>query len=239
MAERFRTAFMNQTQKEKYWQEGVGLVEIAIALVIIGILMGALLQGKHLIDQARLNAIIRDVQKIRLDVQHFQEKHGFLPGDFPYASRDIHEDLVNGDGVGMLSGNPFTLTSSSGRFWSHLKSENGLIPPAENQTLRYGDGLIESGLGGGYTVAFDPVESMQGPWIVLGSKSGESSGEGALLTPAQASYINKKIGSGSPTSGSVRSLDSGRLSLGKCVKEGRYNLSNSEKSCVMYFSFDE
>jgi hypothetical protein len=229
---------MDQTLKHKHWQAGVGLVEIAIVLVVIGILIGAILQGKHLIDQARLNAVITDVQKTRLNVQRFKEKHGFLPGDFPFASRDIRSDLPNGDGSGIFSGNPFSADSSVGKFWIHLNGTNG-SPASSTSTLTYGDGLIECGFGGGYTVISNPIESMQGHWIVLGSKASDTSGEGVLLTPEQAQYIDKKLDNGSPLTGAIRSLDANRQTTGKCIHEGRYNLSNCDKACVMYFSIDE
>ncbi|MCP5322839.1 MAG: hypothetical protein H6492_02395 [Candidatus Paracaedibacteraceae bacterium] len=230
---------MNQIlKKQRRWQKGVGLVEIAIALVVIGILIGAALQGKHLIDQARLNAVITDVQKIRINIQKFKEKYGFLPGDFPYASRDINASLSNGDGSGTLSGNPFLVSSSNGRFWAHLNAAEGMIPPSSS-TLNYGDGLISCGLGGGYTIVSNPLEDMSGLWIVLGSKANDSSGEGPLLTPEQAQYINKKMDNGAPLTGNVRSLDADRKTTGKCIIDGRYNLSTSEKACVMYFNIDE
>lgn len=229
---------MNQSLKQRHWQAGVGLVEIAIALVVIGILIGAVLQGKHLIDQARLNAVITEVQKVRLNVQRFKEKYGFLPGDFPYASRDIRSDLPNGDGKGILDGNPFSIDSNAGRFWIHLNAANGnaLLSAV---SLNYGDGLVECGFGGGYTVASTPIESMTGDWLVLGAKINDSLGEGAVLTPEQAQFIDKKLDNGSPLTGSVRALDVNRQTVGKCIKDGRYNLSNSDKSCVMYFSIDE
>ncbi len=230
---------MQYNNNQRYWQSGVGLVEIAIALVVIGILVGAVLQGKHLIDQARLNTIITDVQKIRLNIQHFKEKHGFLPGDFPHASRDIHESLSDGEGCGILSGNPFLVDSSNGRFWTHLNAFNGISPSSSARILRYGDELISCGFGGGYTIISTPTESMPGHWIVLGVKVGEDSGEGALLTPEQAHYINKKMDNGAPLSGAVRSLDTNRETHGKCIKDDRYNLSNNEKACVIYFSIDD
>jgi hypothetical protein len=131
------------------------------------------------------------IQKIRLSVQRFKEKYSFLPGDFPYAARDIRSDLPNGSGTGVLSGNPFSADTSAGRFWVHLNAANG-SKELSTSILNFGDGLIESGCGGGYTVISNPIESMPGHWIVLGSKANETSGEGVLLTPEQAQYIDKK-----------------------------------------------
>ncbi|MCP5322842.1 MAG: hypothetical protein H6492_02410 [Candidatus Paracaedibacteraceae bacterium] len=44
---------------------------------------------------------------------------------------------------------------------------------------------------------------------------------------------------GAPLTGNVRSLDADRKTTGKCIIDGRYNLSTSEKACVMYFNIDE
>jgi hypothetical protein len=161
---------MNQISKQKYWQEGIGLVEIAIALVVIGILIGAVIQGKHLIDQARVNSVITEVQNTRLKVQRFKQKYGFLPGDFPYASRDIQTALPNGVGTGQLNGNPFSSDSNAGKFWIHLNTADG-IPYTPSTNLNYGDGLPECGLGGGYTVTDTPTESMPGNWLAWALKT--------------------------------------------------------------------
>lgn len=238
MYERIRTTFMNQTKQHEYWQNGIGLVEIAIALVVIGIMIGAVIQGKHLIDQAKVNNIITEVQNTRLKVQRFTQKYGFLPGDFPFASRDIEATLPNGAGTGQLNGNPFTVDSNAGKFWIHLNAADG-IPYTPSSQLNYGNGLTECGVGGGYTVTFTPIESMPGNWLVLGTKHQDASGEGVLLTPEQAQYIDKKLDNGSPLTGRVRSLDVNHQTTGKCIKDGRYNLSISEKACVMYFNIDE
>lgn len=231
---------MQLTQLKRHWQRGIGLVEVAIALVVIGILVGAVLQGKKLIEQAYLNSIITEVQKIRLQTQQFKEKYGFLPGDFPFASRDINASLPNGDGSGALTGNPFAISSNSGRFWMHLNWANGNCSSASaSGILMYGEGLPSCGLGGGYSIVDTPIEGMEGTWIVLGNKKSDSSGEGVLLTPEQAKYINKRLDNGMPLSGGVRSLNADRAIEGKCVVEGRYNLTTSERACVMYFNLDE
>lgn len=230
---------MQLSHTKQYWQKGVGLVEVAIALVVIGILVGAVLQGKKLIEQAHLNSIITEIQNIRLKTQQFKEKYGFLPGDFPFASRDIDSSLPNGEGNGALTGNPFGVSSSSGRFWLHLDWANGSCTSHSGSDLMYGSGLPSCGLGGGYSIVSNPISDMTGNWIVLGKKAGDSSGEGVLLTPEQAKYINKRLDNGAPLTGEVRSLNADRGTEGKCVIEGRYNLASNERVCVMYFSLDE
>jgi hypothetical protein len=106
------------------------------------------------------------------------------------------------------------------------------------EKLNYGDGLPACGLGGGFTVVNDPIPDMQGTWLVLGAKRNDT-GEGAILTPGNAFYIDKRLGNGDPKSGAVRALEEGRLTNGKCIVDGRYNLSEENKSCVLYFKINE
>ncbi len=219
---------------QRYYQSGMGLIEIAIVLVIVGLLIGAILQGRRLIEQAKTNAIISNLHKIQMNAQSFKQKYGFLPGDFPFASRDIHASIPNGAGDGMLIGNPFLKNSPAGLFWVHLTAmEDAFI---EETNLLFGEALMSTGFGGGYTLVQDPTPDMQGIWVVVGNRK-EDSGEAPLLTPDQASYIDKKISNGRPNSGQVRSLGKNR-GPGKCIVENRYNLSNQDQSCVIYFKLE-
>lgn len=218
-------------------QKGISLVEMAVVLVVIGVIIGAVFKGADLLHSAKKQSTVAQIQQLLSNVQLFKEKYGFLPGDFPKASSDINESIPNGNGSGTLTGDPFSKSSPSGLFWAHLEAAELFHTAMPNgETLMYGDGLLPSELGGGFTVVYSPTPDMPGHWFVLGNKNGDS-GEDPSLTPEEASYINKKIDNGSPLSGKVRSLDIHRSSSGKCVAESHYNLKNKEKSCVMYIWF--
>jgi hypothetical protein len=222
-------------QHQRYYQKGIGLIEIAIVLVIVGLLIGAIFQGRKLVENAKLNAVVANLHKIQMNVREFKEKYGFMPGDFPFASRDIHPSVVDGNGSGVLNGNPFSIVSPAGLFWVHLAALEEIFIQ-EQQELMFGDTLMNTGFGGGYTIVQDPSQNMPGAWIVVGEKENDS-GEAPLFTPEQAAYIDKKISNGHPAYGQLRALGKNRVP-GKCIVDNRYNLTNKEQSCVLYFRLE-
>lgn len=60
---------------------GFTLVELAISLVVIGLLIGGVLKGKELIDNARLTRINSDARAYEAGVIAFMEIYGGLPGN--------------------------------------------------------------------------------------------------------------------------------------------------------------
>ena len=60
---------------------GFTLVELAIVITIIGILIGGVLKGQQLIDQARMAATISQVHSYRTALSIFESTYNELPGD--------------------------------------------------------------------------------------------------------------------------------------------------------------
>ncbi len=67
-------------------QAGFTLVEIAIVLVIIGLLLGGVLKGQELIESAKVKNIAQDMRAISVAVLTYQDKYRALPGDDPRAA---------------------------------------------------------------------------------------------------------------------------------------------------------
>ena len=65
----------------KNQQGGFTLVEIAIVLVIIGLLLGGVLKGQELINSAKVKNLINDFKTVPLYVYGYQDKFKALPGD--------------------------------------------------------------------------------------------------------------------------------------------------------------
>jgi prepilin-type N-terminal cleavage/methylation domain-containing protein len=59
------------------------LVELAIVIVIIGLLVGGVLAGRELIEQAKIRAQIKQFSSIDTAALTFKSKYGFIPGDVP------------------------------------------------------------------------------------------------------------------------------------------------------------
>jgi prepilin-type N-terminal cleavage/methylation domain-containing protein len=101
---------------------GFTLIEIAIVLVIIGLLLGGVLKGQELITGARVRNLISQQDGIKAAFFGFQDRFRALPGDYAAAGTNISGVTINGDGNGRIE--PGT-TQSAGTYetllaWNHL-----------------------------------------------------------------------------------------------------------------------
>ena len=119
------SAFSNRNSTET----GFTLVEIAIVLVIIGLLLGGILKGQEMITQARIKNVVNDFNGVTVAVTSYQDRYRFLPGDDPNAdTRWTTQAPAKGDGSGVVAGKyNVTLTAAptaaeeSNLFWQHLR----------------------------------------------------------------------------------------------------------------------
>jgi prepilin-type N-terminal cleavage/methylation domain-containing protein len=116
-------------------QSGFTLIEIAIVLVIIGLLLGGVLKGQELINSAKVKNLATDFKNVPIYIYGYQDKYKALPGD------DLHADthlsaasgvtITNGNGNGIIDGNWNAVTGESFQFWQHIRLA-GFGPGATN-----------------------------------------------------------------------------------------------------------
>ena len=82
-------------------QSGFTLVEIAIVLVIIGLLLGGILKGQEMITQAKIKNVVNDFNGITAAVNSYQDRYRQLPGDDLNAGTRWAGGIA-GDGNGQL-----------------------------------------------------------------------------------------------------------------------------------------
>ncbi len=82
-------------------QKGFTLVEIAIVLVIIGLLLGGVLKGQELITNAKIKAVTSDFDNISAAYYSYRDRTGRVPGD------TVRDGAIDSDDA----------------FWFNLKSE--------------------------------------------------------------------------------------------------------------------
>ena len=80
-------------------QKGFTLVEIAIVLVIIGLLIGGVLKGQAMIQNAKVKRVVKSADELRAAVYTFYDKYGVYPGDENLAAIPPG-DTHNGNGNG-------------------------------------------------------------------------------------------------------------------------------------------
>src|SRR5512135_1570621 len=70
-------------------QQGFTLIEIAIVLVIIGLLLGGVLKGQELINAARVRNIAAQLDGVKIAYLGFQDRYRTYPGDMPTAQAAV------------------------------------------------------------------------------------------------------------------------------------------------------
>lgn len=122
-------------------QSGFTLVEIAIVLVIIGLLLGGVLKGQELINSAKVKNLANDFRTIPLFIYGYQDKYKSIPGDDAAVATTHLGTAVGGVtvvkattpaatlGNGVLNGawNSETATDETVLFWQHVRLA-GLAP---------------------------------------------------------------------------------------------------------------
>ena len=123
---------MNRQITLKKMQSGFTLVEIAIVLVIIGLLLGGVLKGTELIESAKVKRAVSEMNGVTAALYAYQDRYKRLPGDDgPVASLKQRggswtDITVGGGNNGVINStnaqafNPGN--SESLGFWQHLKA---------------------------------------------------------------------------------------------------------------------
>ncbi|RKZ63486.1 MAG: prepilin-type cleavage/methylation domain-containing protein [Candidatus Parabeggiatoa sp. nov. 2] len=117
-------------------QAGFTLVEIAIVMVIIGLLLGGVLKGQEMVTNAKVKNLESDVNGITAAVYSYQDRYRALPGDDKKADRFIDITTCTnlcGDGNRKIAlgtaAHAFDSTidgEESRLFWMHLRNA-GLV----------------------------------------------------------------------------------------------------------------
>ena len=79
-------------------QSGFTLIEIAIVLVIIGLLLGGVLKGQELITSARVRNLISQQDGVKAAYFGFLDRFRALPGDYSQASTNIANVAAGANG---------------------------------------------------------------------------------------------------------------------------------------------
>ena len=108
-------------------QSGFTLIEIAIVLVIIGLLLGGVLKGQELITSARVRNLISQQDGVKAAFFGFQDRFRAFPGDYTAAVINIANISVAACNAGIGNGNGRVEAGDEARLaWEHL-SKAGFI----------------------------------------------------------------------------------------------------------------
>jgi|GEM_PF-2734631 len=144
------------------------LLEVAVALTIIGILTMAVIKGQQMLHNARLDKTIMQIESIRINIDTFRTTYGTLPGDYNgHAIEVAHPG--NGDS---------TLDNGEEKyFFEHLIAA-GLM--TKKQTM--------PAIGGQFSVVYNTTGDLTGHWLVLAGPNNSG-----MFNSKDASTVKMKI----------------------------------------------
>lgn len=212
------------SEKQANSLSGFTIIELAIVLMVIGIITGAIFKGQDLLEAAKIRAVLNDFNKIKIAITHYQETFSALPGDDSMASKRFGGGTVSGNGNDIID------SSEEPLFWQHLYKAGFLSS----------EKALSSKFGGRYSIIHNPSDKLSGHWIQLG-KDTSVGANGALLTPKQAQILKAKADGGSTTSafeGSIKVMEGAGVSKGQCIQGEQLNLTVDAPVCIVLTSLE-
>jgi prepilin-type N-terminal cleavage/methylation domain-containing protein len=111
----------------KSQQSGFTLIEIAIVLVIIGLLLGGVLKGQEMIENSRIKSVVADMRGVSAAYNSYVDRYRALPGDETAAVMTARgwTGTVGGNANGVLTislAQTFTNGGEQASFWRALRA---------------------------------------------------------------------------------------------------------------------
>jgi prepilin-type N-terminal cleavage/methylation domain-containing protein len=192
--------------------QGFTLIEIAIVLVIVGLLLGGVIKGQEFLNQAKTRAVAKDLDSLGAAVIAYQDRYKALPGDDKPGSRwsgSVGEGNRDGQWAGEF--NSKTDSDETRLVWRHLRLAGFLNGDGSSheQALHGAGGILGLQLNAG-TVS------------VAGVSSSEQSGPVACasnLNGKTAAALDGQLDDGLVNKGSLR----GYLQAGNVSADGGSN----------------
>lgn len=186
-------------------QAGFTLVELAIVLVIIGLIISSVLVGQDLVRGAELRAAITQYDSYNAAVGTFRGKYNGLPGDIAGATN--YGFVGNGDSNGALLGSTSLAAAENVYFWNHLGSSGAALIPGTYPGTAVVSTTIDTQLPATKAGNYWGVYTASGVNYYYLGVIGGTAGVYATtntLTPIEAQNIDTKVDDGKPARGIVQ-----------------------------------
>lgn len=226
-------------------QQGFTLVELAVVMIIVGLLIGGILKGQELIANAQVTATVSQAKGIESAVSTFRDSYRAMPGDMNTAVARLPgcnvAPCANGTGDGRLTNVPAAgaaVGADGFLMFIHLLRAD-LISGFEGRTagsVEFGVNLPNASSGGGYyagyvnTAAYGTSTTARaGHYITIrAAPTVPVAGTGAL-NANQASRIDAKMDDAVGNTGTVFADNATG-----CLTGAQYDTALNQSGCNLY-----
>jgi len=205
-------------------ESGFTLVELAVVMVIIGVLIGGILKGQEMITNARITSTISQMNGLGAAYNGFIDQFNVQPGDMPAADTQlvncadqcIAPDIFAGDSI--VSANIGSMPVIPGEgvaFFAQLQAAGYITGMTGLPPIGFGRTNPTAPIGGGFTVGdqrlgaafgFDWGRLDQHPYIVLTGRTDVAVleiEETGVVNPIQAHSMDVRLDDGRPQAGTL------------------------------------
>ena len=234
-------------------ESGFTLVELAIVMIIIGLLIGGVLKGQQLITNAQVTATIAQIKALDAAATSFKDAYNDIPGDMTSPQTRLPNCTTApcdnpGNGNQHLEGTPGTLPSAANEgeaYFVQLAAASlitGIVPGTDTfggnypQTKISGSGIYaanSTGLVADFAgLISTTVTPSSGTYLTIMNdiSAAPSATSGTGLRPSEAFRIDTKIDDGAPDTGTVRAFGGATCAAAATG----YATKNTSAACGLY-----
>lgn len=244
------------TMQTRQSERGFTLVELAIVMIIIGLLIGGILKGQELIGNARISASVSQLKAFETAINTFRDKYSGYPGDILNPANRVPNCTAmcnqGGNGNGQIG------AAGAGAALADAANENsaalgqlvasdmfaGVDPQNPTATASSaGTNQVASNIAGTMKLFYDAGSTPAGAVAAISAghyvrwdsstTAVSSAATGNILTPSQAARIDRKMDDGTSDAGSVVAIGANGAATA-CSNAGVYNENVGTANCGLF-----